>query len=205
MSDLPGSIRNIYRCVFFEPRLGINFKFQNGKAFVSSYDEENFGGKSTALATPSSSKSTKTTSPPLHSNSHLDPVSCTSVMSTPGRASGLSNGIARSVPSPVLGRPLAAGPTTIPTASAVVASSCSEPGSVTATAASVVVLERHSISLVSSFRGMVLVFDLLTEALSVNCVPYRTTHFPVLRVSHHETHRRGKVRFRTTKCQRYAL
>ena len=32
--------RDIYECIFYAKKLGLNFKFQNQKAFVVSYDEE---------------------------------------------------------------------------------------------------------------------------------------------------------------------
>ena len=34
--------RNIYECVFYAQKLGLNFKFQNSKAFVIDYDEDEF-------------------------------------------------------------------------------------------------------------------------------------------------------------------
>ena len=52
------SNRKLYEYVFYTKRLGLTFKFQNSKAFVTSYDEGNFespkpvGKKEDDLAEP---------------------------------------------------------------------------------------------------------------------------------------------------------
>ena len=43
----PFDSRDIYECIFYTKKLGLNFKFQNQRAFVISYDEEEFNASFT--------------------------------------------------------------------------------------------------------------------------------------------------------------
>jgi hypothetical protein len=131
-----GSSRNIYRCVFFEPRLGLNFKFQNGKAFVSSFDEDNFVVRKSPLS-PSSVLLRGTT----RSSTVIDDNP--SRFQTPVRAVGPVCGGSHE---PGVSASSPPGQRSIPTASAVIVSSSSGSGGVAATVDSVIVLDNKDIS-----------------------------------------------------------